>query len=443
MGVVELNPKWSWVETESEGFSNALDKIFNTDENLFILGAGGVGKSILLKIVYDHFPNCLVLSSTGISASNLSVDGVPATTVHSALGLPPIELYNSLRPTENAVNLMTKTKLILIDEVSMIPASLMDYILMVSRYSSDFVKPRVIMFGDIFQLPPIKPKDPEVKKYYEKHYDGNYFFFNSKRFNKMKFKTIHLTEVHRQKDQEFVEALNRIRVGLASDEDIEMINTRVISDKEKFLEDNPMTLYLATTNRQVNHLNDEYSRKFSDFRNYFCEINGNVDLKDFPNVLESVRIAEGQQVMCLANNWEAGYQNGTLGIVEKVFPERVLIRMTSGQRTFVEFHSWKKYEYKYDEEKDEVTHVEVGSMTQIGCKPAFAVTFHKSQGLSLDSIIVDLSSSFVPESGVYLALSRCRTLEGIGLTRPITQFDIKVNPEALEFLAENYVEELF
>lgn len=438
--MVELNPKWDWVETNSENFTKALNAIFNTEDNLFIMGAGGVGKSILLKIVYDHFPKCLVLSSTGISAANLSVDGIPASTVHSVFKLPPIELFNSFTPTQEIIELITKTKLILVDEVSMISASLMDFILKTSRKSSKFVKPRIILFGDIFQLPPIKTRNKTVRDFYRKNYDDNYFFFSSNYYSKMKFKTIHLTEVYRQKDKEFIDILNRIRVGLHTKNDLKLINSRVVTDIKKFIDDNPLTLYLATTNNQVNKLNEEYSNRpeFKNFRNYYAEFSDSSGPTDFPNVLDHIKIAVGQQVMCLANNWEAGYQNGTMGIVENIYPEMVAIRLSDGSRVYVKYHKWSKYEYKYNKDTDEIEYKEVSSVSQIGCKPAFAVTFHKSQGLTLESIVVDLSSSFIPESGIYLALSRCVSLDGIALTHEITDYDIKVNYEALNFLAENY-----
>lgn len=440
--MVDLNSKWDWVKTDSGNFKEALYQIFNTNDNLFILGPGGVGKSILLRIVYDHFPDCLVLGSTGISASNLTVDGVPASTIHSAFELPPIQLFQSITPSNDVKALITKTKLILIDEISMVPASLMDFILKTAVTSSEYVKPRIILFGDIFQLPPVKTQDETVKKYYERFYDGNYFFFNSRFYHRMNFKVVHLTGVYRQTNKEFIEILNRIRLGLASKEDLDIINTRVLKDKNKFIEENPLLLYLASTNKQVNQLNEEYSnrKEFSGFETYIAEKEGTCDMKDYPTISESIRIARGQQVMCLANNWEMGYQNGTLGIVEEVFSDRVLIVTAEGSRAVVGKHVWKKYKYLYDEKTDAVQLIIEGSVTQIGCKPAFAVTFHKSQGLTLDSILVDLSSWFIPQSGIYLALSRCKTLEGIGLTRPIRESDIKVNPEALEFLANNLLE---
>jgi ATP-dependent exoDNAse (exonuclease V) alpha subunit len=441
---MELNPKWSWVETDSKQFSAALDAILNTDDNLFLIGPAGVGKSILLKIAYDHFRNVLVLGPTGISAANLSTDGVPATTIHSALKIPPVNVYNTLRLSNDAINLITRTKLILIDEISMVNASLMDFVLKASRLSSEFVKPRIIIFGDIFQLPPVRSDNIyAVSKYFDKIYDGNYFFFSARLYEKFKFKTFHLNEVYRQKDPVFKNALNRIRLGVCTQEDLDLINTRVVKNKQEFIDSHPYMLYLASTNKIVNKLNLQYTARpeFTKRITYEAILKGDFDIRNHPGLDYKIEIAQGQQVICTANNSEGGYQNGTLGIVEDVFEDFVRIRKQDGTVVYVIRQNWDKFEYFLDEETDEVTHKSVGSCNQIACKPAFAVTFHKSQGLTLDSIFIDLSSKFVPESGVYLALSRCRTLEGIGLSRPITMDDIIVSAEALEFMLENFDEE--
>ena len=440
---MELNPKWSWVETGSKQFSAALDAILNTEDNLLILGAGGTGKSILLKIAFDHFRNVLVMGPTGISAANLSADGVPATTIHSALKIPPVNVYNQMSFSNEAINLMTRSKLILIDEVSMINASLMDFVLRSTRVGSNYIKPRIILFGDIFQLPPVRSDDiPAVSKYFDKMYDGKYFFFNARLYKKFKFKTFHLNEVYRQKDPVFKNALNRIRLGICDDKDLDLINTRVVSNKDQFLSEHPFLLYLASTNKIVNQLNFEYTSKpeFSEKKVYTAILNGDFDIRNHPGLDYNITIAKGQQVMCTANNHEAGYQNGTIGIVEEVFEDTVRIRKQDGVSVYVIRQTWDKFEYKLDEDTDSISYKSIGSCDQIACKPAFAVTFHKSQGLTLDSVYIDLSSRFIPESGVYLALSRCRTLEGIGLSRPLEQKDIKVSSEALDFMLDNFDE---
>lgn len=435
---MELDKKWDWVNKDSKDFSEALDLMLNTDRNLFIFGPGGVGKSILLRIAYDAFPNALVLGPTGVSAANLVADGVPATTIHSALKIPPVSVLDpKTRISAEAMKIVAGSSIILIDEISMVNASLMDYILKLFL-KAKAEKPRVILFGDLFQLPPVvDTQDPETRKHFEKKFDGGYFFFNSMFYKLFKFKVIHLNEIYRQKDPVFKTALNNIRLGIPTQEDIDLINTRVV-DKQKFLSEHDMMLYLASTNKVVNELNAEYSKRpeFVAKQSYIAITTGDFDIRKNTVTDLNITIAVGQQVMCTFNNKRNGYQNGTLGKVEAVYYDRVIVRKSDGQRVNVIRERWSNYKLGLDE-RGKLKYIETGSCEQIACKPAFAVTMHKSQGLTLNSVFIDLSSFFIPDAGIYLALSRCTTLEGVGLSRPIRDSDIKINGEALEFYADN------
>lgn len=433
---MELKENWNWVETSSPMFTKALDMVFNTNENLFILGPGGVGKSILLRMVYDHFEDVLVMGSTGISAANLVMEGVPATTIHSAMCIPPLDIYQDMKVNKKTRSVITKAKVILIDEVSMVNASLMDLIIDIIIKEPKGRRPRVILFGDIFQLPPVAPKKyTEEYSYFEKEYNNKYFFFNAKLYKHMDFKNIHLDEVYRQKDPLFKEALFRIRVGQQTADDLRLINTRVIKCSEH-MNNNPVLLYLASTNAVVNGLNERYASlpAFSSKRKYVARLEGDFQLSKYPHLDDKVELAIGQQVMCIANNSAGGYQNGTLGIVEGITTDGVQVLTSNGTHVTVAKHTWKQYKFFYNETSGKVDHIISGAFTQIGCKPAYAVTFHKSQGLTLDALYIDLNSNWMPESGLYLALSRCRSLEGIGLSRQVRDKDIIVNAEALEFM---------
>jgi ATP-dependent exoDNAse (exonuclease V) alpha subunit len=433
---MELKENWNWVETSSPMFTKALDMVFNTNDNLFIMGPGGVGKSILLRMVYDHFKDVLVMGSTGISAANLVMEDVPAATIHSTMCIPPLAIYQGMKVTNKTRSVLTKAKIILIDEVSMVNASLMDLIISIVINAPKALRPRVILFGDIFQLPPVAPKEyTEEYAYFEKVYGGKYFFFNAKFYKHMEFKNIHLDEVYRQKDQRFKEALFRIRVGKQTREDLDFINTRVIKCSEH-MNNNPVLLYLASTNAVVNGLNERYVSLpvFKEKKRFIARLEGEFQLSRYPHLDEKVELAIGQQVMCIANNSAGGYQNGTLGVVEGITTDSVQVLTSNDMHVIVQKHTWKQYKFFYNEESGKVDYAVSGAFTQIGCKPAYAVTFHKSQGLTLDALYVDLNSSWMPESGLYLALSRCRSLEGIGLSRAIRDKDIIVNKEALEFM---------
>lgn len=435
---MELNEKWNWVETSSPMFAKALDMLLNTNDNLFLLGPGGVGKSIMLRIAYDHFKDAVVMGSTGISAANLVQEDVPAATIHSTLCIPPLDIYQDMKVTKKTKNVLLNAKVIMIDEVSMVNASLMDFMLDIILKAPKARRPRIILFGDIFQLPPVAPKKyTEEYAFYEKEYHSKYFFFNAKLYGNMDFKTIHLDEVYRQKDAEFKEALFRIRVGKQTAEDLKLINTRVIKCSEH-MDKNPVLLYLASTNAVVKNLNERYNALpvFDKKVHYHARVEDDFQLSKYPHLETHVALSIGQQVMCTANNYAEGYQNGTLGIVEGLSSDSVQVLTAKGAHVSVQKYTWKQYRFFYNAETSRVSHAISGTFTQIACKPAYAVTFHKSQGLTLDALYVDLSSNWMPESGLYLALSRCTTLEGIGLSRPVRNSDIVVSQEALEFMEE-------
>jgi ATP-dependent exoDNAse (exonuclease V) alpha subunit len=439
---MELNEKWDWVETSSPIFEKALDMILNTNENLFIMGPGGVGKSIMLRMAYDHLDNVLVMGSTGISASNLVQDDIPATTIHSALTIPPLDIYAGLKVTSKTRAMLLNAKVILIDEVSMVNASLMDYILSIIINAPKTRRPRLILFGDIFQLPPVAPKRySEEHAYFERMYNGKYFFFNANLYKKMGFKTIHLDQVYRQEDEAFKDALFRIRVGMQTSRDLKLVNTRVLK-ADNHMEKHPVLLYLASTNAVVNRLNEKYCSdpKFKMKKHYRARIEDEFHLSKYPHLESHISLSVGQQVMCTANNKSGGYQNGTLGVVESMSEDSVQIVTKNNTHVSVGKATWKEYAFSYNENSGRIDHMVIGTFTQIACKPAYAVTFHKSQGLTLDALYVDLTASWVPESGVYLALSRCTTLEGIGLSRNITNRDIVVNDEAVEFMRNNVMD---
>lgn len=431
-----LDKKWDWVNVDSPQFQLALEMITETSENMFICGAGGVGKSILLRMAYDFFgkDRCIVLGSTGISAANIVAEGVPASTIHSALKIPPVSvLDHTMRFSKDGVELITNVDVVLIDEVSMVNASLFDFIMSMANIKGALYRPRVILFGDIFQLPPVRDRDPAVQQFFKDKYGGGWMFFHAKRFSKFGFRTLYLDEVYRQKDPELKARLNALRIGDHTVQDLQYFNTNVISIDD-FKEGKDFLLYLASTNKVVDQINDRYTQSFTtEKRRYYATADYGFNLKSHPFLQERVEIAVGQQVMCLYNNREHGYQNGTLGIVEKLAGSYVEIRKEDGTLSKVQFETWKKYEYGYNTDTKTVMYKEVGKCVQIGCKPAFAVTFHKAQGLSLDAVYIDLSSFFIPEAGVYLALSRCRSKAGIGLSRSILYTDIKVDEEAVAF----------
>ena len=440
---LNLPAKYSWVDLSDELYENTLRKVLNTKKNLYINGAGGVGKSVMIELAYNLLKgNTMVLASTGIAAANLTDKKIPAVTIHRGLRIPPLNIFDAKEaPDKEVVSLLTKIDTIIVEEVSMISASLFDQMMRVINEANRWrlSEIRILLFGDILQFAPVVPRnDLTIEKYYKNKYDGNIYFFNSISFAKKKFETINLERIYRQESESMQENLMKVRLNIEDDDTLNYFNKR-ISTLKNFMDSHKNYLVISTTKKREQFLNDKFGvpDKNAPHKFFKAEVTGKFKRNELAVVEDEVTIYVGQQVMCLCNNLKAGYQNGTLAKVEALSEDSVIARKSNGEQIVIEINSWDQYEYKYNEETDEVEVEVSGSLKQIGCKPAFAVTFHKAQGMTLEAVYLDLESWWVPKSGVYVGLSRCKSLEGIGISRKITHEDISVEPEAMDFFLEN------
>lgn len=431
--------------TSDPEFNKALDYLLHTSYDLFIDGPAGTGKSVMIEIAYRLLKGGkLVLGSTGVAASHLADSGIPASTIHCGLKIRTQDIFSRyFDPTNQGdiqgCSILSGIDIVIIEEVGMVSASLFDHIgVLVEEAERIRKKPiRVICFGDVLQLPPVVKDTPEIEKYYRHRYYGNKFFFNSEFYLNRGFAHIPLSTIYRQSQTSLQSILNRIRIKEETDEDLSIINQRICPLSE-FKEEHPLSLILASTTLTVKSLNERFSqpskkaRKFT----YSAVTSGAFSWEDAGLVERQVTIWEGQQVMCIHN--EIGsFQNGTLCRVIRVFPEAVLAVKADGTEITIGKHKWTQYNYNYNKKSGEVKISEVGAAVQIGCKPAAASTIHKAQGLTLESVYMNLVDNWIPESGVYLGLSRCKTLEGIGLNREIHHSDIRVLTEPINFLANS------
>lgn len=450
----DLPSEFADVDQSSPEFNNALEAILDTKEDLFICGSAGTGKSLLARIAYKTLSgNTLVGASTGVAASNLMEEGLPAQTIHSLLRIPAHDIFDSRTMVDKTVKeVLRHTDTLIIDEISMVSSSLFDQInRIISRAcKTSGHRVRMILFGDILQLPPvIKNDDVAVEEYYKDTYDGHTFFFSAKSWHYRDFRTIVLNRIYRQVSGSFQDTLDRIRLNVATEQDISLFDNCVCPLSE-FLGKHKYSLVLAPSNARVKELNDMYgiprdeNGQPAQHRTYVAKIEGKFDPKEYSYINLEETIYLGGQVMCIKNNRQSGYINGTLGIVRELHPDSVVIEKQDGSMVEVGMAKWAQNLNEYNETSKIIDVKEIGSLTQIGCRMAKAVTIHKSQGLTLDNVYLDLKGCrWVPDSGVYIALSRCRALEGIGLSRKLSKFDIHVNREALDFVLEEWEKEKF
>lgn len=393
-----------------------------TDMSLFLTGKAGTGKTTFLRDVVRHTKKkCIVLAPTGIAAVNAG-----AMTIHSffQFGLGPfvkgvIEPKSDFRINKSKLELIRNLQLLIIDEVSMVRADLMDHIDVelrrIRRNSKPFGGVQLLMIGDLQQLPPIAHggEDDLLRQYYKTLY-----FFSSTALKSMKYSCIELKTVYRQTDGHFINILNHARECTLTNQDISDLNTRYIPDFSPKPEDG--YIRLMTHNRQVDYINaTEMAKLDSHPFTFEAAVTGTFPEESYPTA-NSLTLKKGAQVMFIKNDPERRFINGTLGEVRSIDKNCIAVRLAeSGKTIEVEPMEWQNIRYQFDEETKEISSKQIGRFKQYPLKAACAITVHKSQGLTFDKAIIDVHAAFSPGQA-YVALSRCRTLDGLVLSSPVS-----------------------
>ena len=429
---------------EQKRVYNLMD---NSNENLFITGKAGTGKSVLLQYFVRHTSKQVaVVAPTGVAALN-----VGGQTIHSffSMGLDvqdPDDYSQVSDMGYKRKEILKGIQTLVIDEISMVSADIMDMIDAKLKYARGNDRPfggcQIIVFGDLYQLPPVVPSG-QASRYMEDRYTTVYYF-GADEIRKNPFKIIELQHVFRQKDQTFIDILNKIRLGQTSKALLEDINNCCVLPPE-----DEQYITLTGDNATANTINNEKLLALNT-KEYVYDgaVVGDIKQSSMPTDLH-LRLKVGAHVMMIKNDrtdnssndkrQKARWVNGTLGVVSYLASDGIKVKI-NGVSHWVDKEKWEKYQYRYNAEEKKLEKDIVATFTQYPIKLAYAITIHKSQGQTYDAVKVDLSKGAFATGQTYVALSRCRSMESLYLTKALRQEDIKVSQEVIDYMKDKVIE---
>ena len=384
-------------------------------KNIFITGKAGTGKTTLLEYFrINSKKNFVILASTGISAIKAK-----GKTIHSFFLFPPRILINE-KSKRLRSKVISKIDTILIDECSMIRCDVLDAIdqsLRLNRNSDkSFGGIQIILLGDLHQLPPvIRENEREI---FNNFYPLGHYFFNANCFEESDIKTYELTRVYRQKDKDFINILNNIRSGNINDNDLFILNNRVVNGSLNIPSE---TIILSPTNKRVDSINNVNLQNINS-ETFSYEASETGDFKEKP-ADEILELKVGAQVMLIKNDLKSPkrWVNGSIGIVTQLTENSIHLKIKNKIYKITQ-DTWEKFDYLIKD--GQVTHEVVATFTQYPIKLAWAVTIHKSQGQTFEKAVIDLDKGSFAPGQTYVALSRVTSLNGLFLTRAINVSDV-------------------
>jgi ATP-dependent DNA helicase PIF1 len=411
-------------------FDRALELVESRHEHVFITGRAGTGKTTLLHLLVEETArNVAVVAPTGLAAIN-----VGGQTIHSFFRLPPRFVDPAeIRPLRHT-SVMRALDLLVVDEVSMVRADLMDGIDQTLRANRRRDEPfggvQLALFGDLWQLPPVI-REPELKEYFEEHYGGPWFF-QARVWQECGGRSLDLETIYRQKDDpNFRRILQHIRDGEPGPEILAALNERVIS--RKVLPDADDYVVLTATNDAAFR---ENTRRLLALpgkgKAYTAEVLGKFDPGAFPTEA-SLTLKAGARVMFLRNDPEGRWINGSFGTVTRLGDDGPTVRLEDGSEHEVGRTTWENLAYQYDRTARQITREQVGAFKQLPLRLGWAITIHKSQGQTFDRVYIDLGRGAFSHGQTYVALSRCRSLAGIALAKPVRAEDVILDPGIGEY----------
>lgn len=421
-------------DTRNQAFQDALSIIRDTNYSLFLTGRAGTGKSTFLRYVREHVDkNFVVLAPTGIAAIN-----VQGMTLHAFFKLPT----RPLMPKDRGIRTFgkdTKTRKIIekadtfvIDEVSMVRADLLDAVdtalrKNTGRHQEPFGGKQMLLIGDLFQLEPVMRSDTGEYQVLKQIYES-FFFFDAQVLKQTTLINIELDKVYRQRELGFVQLLDKVRNTQVNSADLQQLNQRVQPQPSA-----DGGIILCSTNKGAQHINDQRLLSLDgDPVRFSGYTEGDFPERLYPTDLE-LELKEGAQVMFIRNDPDGQFVNGSIGTVTSLSDDELLVTLQNGNEVSVQPITWENAAYSYDDHEKQIVHEVLGEFKQMPLKLAWAITIHKSQGLTFERVHVDLGRGAFAGGQVYVALSRCTTFEGLTLKNRIRPSDIFVHQRIKEY----------
>ena len=412
----------------------AFGLVAETNESFFITGKAGTGKTTFIKWIQTEVEkNFLLLAPTGIAA--VAIGG---QTIHSFFGFPfePIGPYTELQEANWSRNrdVLRRVDTIIIDEASMVRCDIVDgmdrFLRIFLKNNLPFGGKQVIFVGDLFQLPPVVVKGSADEEMLEDLYGmGVPYFYKARVLKRMTFQKIEFQKVYRQSDKVFLEILDRLRIGEARVKDLELLNQHVTT--EDCAEDYSVTL--SAYNFMAENINEKkYKELCTDEHSYEGKFAGDFNRNNVP-VPVDLRLKVGAQVIFCRNGHDREYVNGTIAIVSELNEDKIKVELENGQECIVERVTWENKKKTYSRSSKKMETKIVGTYTQFPLKLAWAITIHKSQGMTIDRMHLDLSHGVFAPGQAYVAISRMTSLEGLTLSCPMRAYHVMQNPEIKVF----------